>query len=100
MVKTVILGLMIPFIGTAAGSACVFFLKKDLKNQARADRICSGRDGRGVDLEPDRSCHRAVFRQGKIRVPSRLCWLLVWNTFPAPVRSRNSASSCRGRGPY
>lgn len=31
MVKTVILGLMIPFIGTAAGSACVFFLKKDLK---------------------------------------------------------------------
>ena len=29
--KTVILGLMIPFIGTAAGSACVFFLKKDLK---------------------------------------------------------------------
>ena len=32
MVKTVILGLMIPFIGTAAGSACVFFLKKDLKD--------------------------------------------------------------------
>lgn len=32
MVKTVILGLMIPFIGTAAGSACVFFLKNDLKD--------------------------------------------------------------------
>ena len=31
MVKTVIMGLLIPFIGTAAGSACVFFLKKDLK---------------------------------------------------------------------
>ena len=30
--KTVIMGLMIPFIGTAAGSACVFFLKKDLKS--------------------------------------------------------------------
>ena len=29
--KTVILGLLIPFIGTAAGSACVFFLRKDLK---------------------------------------------------------------------
>ena len=28
--KTVIWGLLIPFIGTAAGSACVFFLKKDL----------------------------------------------------------------------
>ncbi len=29
--KTVITGLLIPFIGTAAGSACVFFLRKDLK---------------------------------------------------------------------
>ncbi len=28
--KTVIWGLLIPFIGTAAGAACVFFLKKDL----------------------------------------------------------------------
>ena len=24
-------GLLIPFIGTSAGAACVFFLKKDLK---------------------------------------------------------------------
>ncbi|MBQ9870486.1 MAG: ZIP family metal transporter [Eubacterium sp.] len=31
MMKTVILGLLIPFIGTSAGAACVFFLKKDLK---------------------------------------------------------------------
>ena len=29
--KTVVIGLLIPFIGTAAGAACVFFLKKDLK---------------------------------------------------------------------
>lgn len=29
--KTVITGLLIPFIGTSAGAACVFFLKKDLK---------------------------------------------------------------------
>ena len=29
--KTIIWGLLIPFIGTAAGAACVFFLKKDLK---------------------------------------------------------------------
>lgn len=31
MLKTVILGLLIPFIGTAAGAGCVFFLKKELK---------------------------------------------------------------------
>ena len=29
--KTVVLGLLIPFIGTAVGAACVFFLRKDLK---------------------------------------------------------------------
>ena len=29
--ETVVWGLLIPFIGTAAGAACVFFLKNDLK---------------------------------------------------------------------
>ena len=29
--STVLTGLLIPFIGTSAGAACVFFLKKDLK---------------------------------------------------------------------
>ena len=29
--KTILLGLLIPFIGTAAGAACVFFLRNDLK---------------------------------------------------------------------
>ena len=32
MLKTVIMGLMIPFLGTSAGAACVFFLKKDLRD--------------------------------------------------------------------
>ena len=38
--KTIILGLLIPFAGTAAGSACVFFLKKDLK--AGVERALAG----------------------------------------------------------
>ncbi len=33
--KTVITGLLIPFIGTSAGAACVFFLKKDLKRSVQ-----------------------------------------------------------------
>ena len=33
--KTVIWGLLIPFFGTAAGAACVFFLKKDLKTNVQ-----------------------------------------------------------------
>ena len=30
-ISTVLFGLLIPFIGTSAGAACVFFLRKDLK---------------------------------------------------------------------
>ena len=33
--KTVMIGLLIPFIGTAAGAACVFFLRKDLKRSVQ-----------------------------------------------------------------
>ncbi|MBR5618500.1 MAG: ZIP family metal transporter, partial [Clostridia bacterium] len=29
--KTVVTGLLIPFLGTSAGSACVFFLRKELR---------------------------------------------------------------------
>ena len=29
--KTIVMGLLIPFIGTAAGAACVFFLRKELR---------------------------------------------------------------------
>ena len=38
--KAVIPGLMIPFVGTAAGAACVFFLKNDLK--ANVQRALTG----------------------------------------------------------
>ena len=31
MIKTVIIGLLIPFAGTSLGAACVFFLKRDLR---------------------------------------------------------------------
>ena len=38
--KTVLIGLLIPFLGTAGGAACVFFLKKDLK--ASVQKALSG----------------------------------------------------------
>ena len=38
--KTILMGLLIPFIGTAAGAGCVFFLKKDLK--ASVQRALTG----------------------------------------------------------
>ena len=33
--QTVIIGLLIPFAGTALGAACVFFLRKDLNNNVQ-----------------------------------------------------------------
>ena len=35
MLKTVLTGLLLPFLGTAAGSACVFFMKHDLGRQVQ-----------------------------------------------------------------
>jgi len=35
MLQTVIIGLLIPFIGTTAGAACVFLLKNDLKQNVQ-----------------------------------------------------------------
>ena len=40
MTKTIVAGLLIPFIGTSAGAACVFFLKKDLR--ANVERALTG----------------------------------------------------------
>ena len=62
--KAVFWGLLIPFIGTAAGAACVFFLQQDLKAGVAAgpDRLCGRRYGGRLHLEPDRSGNRAVLR--------------------------------------
>ncbi len=35
MNNTIIIGLLIPFIGTATGSACVFFLKRDIRENVQ-----------------------------------------------------------------
>ena len=38
--QQIILGLLIPFLGTGAGSACVFFLRKDMSRMIQ--RILTG----------------------------------------------------------
>lgn len=46
-------GILIPFLGTSLGAASVFFLKNRWRlHPAGAYRICSGRDGGGIHLEP------------------------------------------------
>ena len=39
-IRSVLFGLLIPFIGTTAGAACVFFLRKDLKRSVQ--RVLNG----------------------------------------------------------
>ena len=47
------LGIMIPFLGTTLGSACVFFMKKSLGDlvQRSLAGLCRRRDGGSVHLE-------------------------------------------------
>ena len=44
------LGILIPFLGTTLGSACVFFMKKSLSDLVRSN-------GGGFDLESADSRH-------------------------------------------
>ena len=47
------LGIMIPFLGTTLGAACVFFMKKSLGDlvQRSPCRLCRRCDGGSVHLE-------------------------------------------------
>ena len=47
---TTFYGILIPFLGTTLGAACVFFLRKAL-------RLCRRCDGRGLRLEPAHPGH-------------------------------------------
>ena len=49
----IIQGILIPFLGTSLGAACVLFMKKDLniKIQKNINRFCSWRNGGSVNME-------------------------------------------------
>ena len=51
-------GILIPFIGTSAGAACVFFMKKDLNQwvQRCLTRVCCGCHGSSICVEPADPC--------------------------------------------
>ena len=45
-------GILIPFLGTSAGAACVFFMKKNLNEQTSGTyRLCSRSYGCGFHME-------------------------------------------------
>lgn len=59
MNSNILLGIMIPFIGTTLGSAMVFFMKKEMNvlPAENASRICVGSNDRGVGLVASYSGH-------------------------------------------
>ena len=60
ILNIVLLGLLIPFIGTALGSACVFFMHREMK-----DWIRSRGYGRGLSLVASDSLHEYGFFNGE-----------------------------------
>lgn len=59
MNSNILLGIMIPFIGTTLGSAMVFFYEKgnECPPAENASRICVGSNDRGVGLVASYSGH-------------------------------------------
>ena len=67
------MGILIPFIGTTLGSACVFFMKKSL-----SDMVQRSLAGFAVYLEPADSCYRAIRKHGKAVLSPCIYRLLDW----------------------
>lgn len=53
MITSTILGLLIPFVGTSLGAACVLFMKNEAfcKDHKNAQWLCSRRNDCGISLE-------------------------------------------------
>ena len=85
---------IIPFIGTSAGAACVFFMKKDLNEQIQ--RSLTG-FAAGVmvaaSMEFVDPCDRTVICNGKTFIYPRSSRLLDRRIFPAFTGSHYSTSS-------
>lgn len=100
---SVFYGILIPFLGTSLGAACVFFMKHDMSE--RLSRIltgfAAGGDGGGIHLEFTDPGDGSVGRDGKVCVYSSSSWILGWHSVSASVRSHHPAFAqvqCQHRG--
>ena len=64
---SVFYGILIPFLGTSLGAACVFFMKHDMSERLSRDpyRVCCGGDGGSIHLEFTDPGDGSVGRDGK-----------------------------------
>ena len=87
--NTVFWGLLIPFIGTAAGAACVFFLKKDLRSGVQ--RALTGFAAGVMVAASIWSLIVPAIEQSADK--GRWAFLPAGNPFPAAAGSRHPASA-------
>ena len=92
-------GILIPFLGTALGAACVFFMRKGIGRftAPRNDRLCRRRNDGGFDLESADPFARAVGRNGCVVFCAAGGWILDWNPVSFAARPRNSAPAPKKR---
>ncbi len=82
----VLFGILIPFIGTALGSACVFFMKITRRfGTACACRLCRRSDGGSVDLSLLIPAIEQSEDMGEAVLPSRLYRILGRRAVLAPA---------------
>ena len=120
MDQAVFYGILIPFLGTSLGAACVFFMKHDMSE--RLSRILTG-FAAGVmvaasiwsllipAIEQSEGMGKLSFlpafigfwvgRDGKVCVYSSSSWILGWHSVSASVRSHHPTFAqvqCQRRG--
>ena len=85
--------LLIPFLGTALGAGCVFFIRGNLEGRARLHRICCRGHGSCFHLEPDHPGHGAVKSHGKAGVSAGVGRILVRRTVYSAAGSHHPPSA-------
>ena len=88
-----LLGVLIPFVGTTAGAACVFFLKNELKPIIQKTLLGFGGDGGGVGLVAFNSIDEYVRSDGASGISAGIHWVYGGYSDAAFAGSPDSASA-------
>ncbi len=74
-------GILIPFLGTSLGAACVFFMRRQLRDAVQ--RTLTGFAAGVMVAASVWSLLIPAMEQGKVVVSSGVYWILDWDSVPA-----------------
>ena len=74
-------GILIPFLGTSLGAACVFFMRRQLRDAVQ--RTLTGFAAGVMVAASVWSLPIPAMEQGKVVVSSGVYWILDWDSVPA-----------------